>query len=57
MSTPDQEARALAEAWRFLLDISSGREKRIPTTTRQRALDIARHYPLAAGVRWIEGDH
>ena len=52
MSTTDQEACALAAAWLLLLDISSGREKRIPTATRQRARDVLRHYPLAARERW-----
>ena len=55
MSLPEQEARALDEAWQFLLDLSSGTEKRIPSATRQRARDIARHYPLVAGDRWMEG--
>lgn len=56
MSLPTQEARALAEAWQLLLDLSSGAEKRIPTATRQRARDVLRHYPLAAYMRWLEGD-
>lgn len=52
MSLPDQEARALAAAWQLLLDLSSGREKRIPTTTRDRSRDILRHFPLDAAGRW-----
>lgn len=54
MSLPTQEARALDEAIAFLLDLSSGAERRIPTATRKRARDIAKHFPLAAGVRWLE---
>lgn len=56
MSTVDQEARALAAAWQLLLDLSSGAEKNIPAATRQRARDIVRHYPLAADIRWMEGE-
>jgi hypothetical protein len=54
MSTPDQEARALRLAWEFLLDLSSGAEKRIPSATRQRARRVLNHYPLAADYRWFE---
>jgi hypothetical protein len=56
MSLPKEEARALAEAFQFLCDLSSGTEKRIPTTTRQRARQVLRHYPLAADLRWVEGE-
>lgn len=56
MSTRDEEARALEAAWQFLLDISSGKEKRIPSDTRKRARDVVKHYPLAAGMRWEEAD-
>lgn len=56
MSTPDQEARALAAAFRFLCDLSSGAEKRIPAATRNRARDILKHYPLAADTRWAAGE-
>ena len=53
MSQPDQEARALEEAFRFLFDLSGRQEKRIPSATRQRARHILKHYPLAAEVRWL----
>ena len=53
MSTPREEARALDDAWRFLLDLCSGEEKRIPSATRDRARWVVRHYPLAAGERWL----
>lgn len=54
MSLPEQEARALDDVLQFVLDISSGAEKRIPTATRQRARRVARHYPLAAGAQWLD---
>lgn len=57
MSTPEQEAAALDQAIQLLLDLSSGREKRIPTATRKRARQIAKHYPLAAGLRWLEKEN
>lgn len=53
MSLPDQEARALDAAFAFLMDLAGGKEKRIPQTTRQRAREVARHFPLAAGTRWL----
>ena len=56
MSTVDEEARALDDAFQFLLDLSSGKEKRIPSATRQRARDVVKHYPLAAGERWAAGE-
>lgn len=55
MSLPEQEARALAAALQLLCDLSSGAEKRIPSSTRQRARDVLRHYPLAADMRWLDG--
>lgn len=54
MSLPTQEARSLDEAFAFLLDLSSGAEKRVPTATRKRARDIVKHFPLVAGERWLE---
>lgn len=55
MSTRSQEARSLEAAWRFLLDLSSGKQKMRPAAdVRARARDITRHYPLAAGARWNE---
>lgn len=54
MSLPDEEARALDEAWQFLLDLASGAEKRIPSATRERARVIAKHFPLDAGGRWAD---
>lgn len=56
MSLPSEEARALDAAFQLLLDLSSGKEKRIPSATRRRARDVARHYPLAAGERWAAGE-
>lgn len=56
MSLPTQEADALDAAFHFLLDLSSGKEKRIPAATRQRAREIARHFPLAASERWLDAD-
>lgn len=56
MSLPREEARALEEARQFLLDLSSGAEKRIPTVTRQRARRIVRHYPLAPSLGWLKED-
>lgn len=57
MSTRDQEARALDDAWRFLLDLSSG-NYRFETVTKLRedARRVAKHYPLAVGYRWTTGD-
>lgn len=53
MSTPDEEARALEAAWEFLLGLSSGRHPARPINElRTEARTIAKHYPLAAGLRW-----
>lgn len=38
-------------AWRFLLDLSSGEEKRIPSATRQKARDIVKHYPYPGSIQ------
>lgn len=54
MSLPREEANALDAAFQFLLDLSSGREKRIPNATRKRARAVVKHYPLAAGQRWTK---
>ncbi len=56
MSLPHEEARSLDDALQFLLDVCSGREKRIPTVTRERARRIVRHYPLAPGCRWLDDE-
>jgi hypothetical protein len=56
MSLPREESRALDDAFQFLLDLSSGKEKRIPSETRRRARFIVRHYPLAAGIRWHDDE-
>ena len=55
MSLPDQEANSLDAAWHFLLALSSG-EKSIHSITELRleARQIAKHYPLAAGSRWLQ---
>lgn len=53
MSTRDEEARALDEAWRFLLRLSSGEFPVRPVKAlRAEARRIVKHYPLAAGMRW-----
>jgi hypothetical protein len=54
MSLPREEARALAETFRFLCDLSSGTEKRIPSETRKRARRALNHFPLAADIRWLD---
>lgn len=55
MSTRDEEARALDEAWRFLLRLSSGEFPVRPVKAlRAEARRIVKHYPLAAGLRWEE---
>lgn len=54
MSLPREEARSLDDAVEFLCDLSSGKEKRIPSATRQRARNVLRHFPLAAGQRWLD---
>ncbi|MBA2953775.1 hypothetical protein GON03_05560 [Nocardioides sp. MAH-18] len=53
MSTPDEEARSLEEGFQFLLDLSSGAEKRVPSATRERARRLVRHYPQGAGPQWL----
>lgn len=53
MSTNDEEARALDEAWQFLLDLGSGRYPvKSVRALRAEARQVLRHYPLAAGTRW-----
>lgn len=61
MSLPDQEARALDRAQRFLWDLGSGAQPINGHAREIRALarDIARHYPLTPGLMWNdlhEGD-
>lgn len=54
MSTPDQEARALERARVLLLALSSGEHPARPIRDlRAEARDIAKHYPLLVGERWI----
>lgn len=51
VSLPDEEARALRRAWKFLLGLSSGEvslDRRRPV--RDQARDIARHFPLGGVV-------
>ena len=60
MSLPREEAAALDAAFEFLLALGSGRTKvtgRI-SEVRAEARSVLRHYPLAAGYRWLgdEGD-
>lgn len=55
MSTRDQEARALGEAWRFLLQLGSGEFPARPVSgLRAEARRVLRHYPLAVEERWKE---
>lgn len=56
MSTKKEEAEALDRAWRFLLDLGSGRY-RVESISKLRsdARQIARHFPLAASQRWEGG--
>lgn len=56
MSLPREEARALNETWEFLLGLSSGRIKVTGNVTelRRQARRLSKHYPLAAGPRWLE---
>lgn len=55
MSLPDEEANSLDAAWRFLLQLSSGEHPARPITAlRTEARRIAKHYPLAAGSRWLQ---
>lgn len=51
MSLPDEERRALRETWEFLLGLSSG-EVRLDRATpvRERARELARHFPLGGHV-------
>lgn len=53
MSDAEQERLALTLAQQFLLDLSSGAEKGVSTTTRERARRIARHFPIAPGDRCL----
>lgn len=58
MSLPEQEARALLRAQQFLLALSSGEHPARPIRDlRNEARDIARHYPLAAGTRWLNREN
>jgi hypothetical protein len=54
VSLPDEEARALEIARQLLLDLTSGREKRIPSATRKRASQALRHYPVSPELTWLE---
>lgn len=51
MSLPDQEQRATERAWNFLLRLSSGEIKRIPSEVRAEARDIAKHFPLGGDLK------
>lgn len=55
MSMPDEEARALDYAHDFLSHLGSGEYK--VASIRQLRADarmVLRHYPLAAGQRWLD---
>lgn len=58
MTLPIEELNAVAQAYEFLLDLTSGREKRIPSATRKRAADIAKHFPspVCAATRYQAAD-
>ena len=48
MSLPFEQARALARARQFLLDLCvPGKIKRIPREVRQAARAVVRHYPCS----------
>lgn len=51
MSLPEQEEFAMRRAWSFLLRLSSGEIKRIPTVTRQEARSIVKHFPLGGDLK------
>lgn len=55
MSLPDEEATALERARAFLLSLSSG-EYRVDSikALRADARGVVKHYPLAAGERWLD---
>lgn len=54
MSLPFEEARSLDAAFEFLCELSSG-EYKVESIKKLRkdARTILRHYPLAAGPRWL----
>lgn len=55
MSLPEQEAHSLDRASDFLLRLGSGEYKVTSIRAlRKEARDILKHYPLAAGSRWLE---
>lgn len=54
MSTPEQEARSLKAAFEFLMDLSSGTERSVPSATRKRARAVVRHFPLDASGTWLQ---
>lgn len=58
MSLPDEEARALDEARTLLGALSSGQYKVTSVTAlRKGARHVLRHFPLAAGERWLLAAH
>ena len=47
MTTPDEEARAIASARTFLCALLDARQTpRVPREVRQRARRVLKHYPL-----------
>lgn len=55
MSLPDEEARSLEAVRDFMLRICSGEHPLRPVTrVREEARQLMRHYPLAAGERWLK---
>ncbi len=56
MSLPSEQARALAVAHHFLVDIGSRKTKRIPTAVRQEARRCLKHFPMSYDLPGIVGD-
>jgi hypothetical protein len=56
MSLPSEQARALAVARHFLVDIGSRKTKRIPTAVRQEARRCLKHFPMSYDLPGIVGD-
>ena len=47
MTTPDEEARAIASVRQFLYDLMSPQATpRVPAYVRQRARRVSKHYPI-----------
>jgi len=51
MTLPDERTRALLWAGGFLIEVA--RDKRIPVSVRQRAVEIARHFPTVQQISFM----